>query len=512
MIVLRDYQVTVKESLRAGFKQYQKGLVIGATGFGKTETVASIIEDAIKLDSRVIFLADRNVLVHQTSERLWKSKIRHGVLQGGNTYGRNERVLVCSQQTLETRGFMDRADLIIIDEAHTQREKMLKMLNACGQKTKIIGLTATPFSPGMDDFYDFTVSGASTVKLQRDGWLVPLKVFLGTPIDRSKLKYSGGEYTAASVAEAGKTIIGDIVADWVTGTNREFGGKVKTLCFAPTVDYGTDLSGQFAMAGYRFETVSYRQTQEENQAAIKNLRDGHCDGLISVEALVKGMDIPDVQCLIVARKYANSLASHIQMLGRGMRSCLEIQKEFCLVNDHVNNYPRFAAIAEPFLASGEWDLKMNGQKKPKPKVRDEEEKETIEDRVCPACSFILPPRTRTCPACGFTMPPRKPIDVSVKSGKMKRYNSGLSDILERHPGIDLWAVVSTISLRRKGTDVSAAERFAKAQFKNLTGSWPSWGIGLDFSGQYNPDIDLMIDAQIRAYIKRKRKNARKNYN
>ena len=509
-IILRDYQKSTKANLRAGMRLYQKGLLIGATGFGKTEVVASIIEDSVKLGKRVIFMADRNALVHQTSQRLTKSNIRHGVIQGDNTFGRYEQVLVCSQQTLEKRGFMNQADLVILDEAHTQRKKTMAMLNALPKKTRIIGLTATPFSAGMGNFWDFSVIGASTKQLQDQGWLVPLRVYLGTEIDRSKLKYASGEYTAQSVADAGSQIIGDIVSEWAIGTNREFGGKVKTLCFVPTVAYGADIAEEFAMAGYRFKQVSYRHTAEENAESIEDLRNGNIDGLISVEALVKGMDIPDVQCIIVARKYCHSLTSHIQMLGRGMRSCPEIKKEFCLVNDHVYNYPRFEAEAEPFWKTGDWELSRNEQKRPTPLQREDAEVDAIIERTCFSCSFVLPEGTLTCPACGYTKPRKKPIDISVIPGKMRRYESGFNPI--RIARLDLWPIISTIALRRKGNDTVAAEKFAKAQFKNLTGSWPPWGEKLDLDGKYDAEIDLIIDAQIKSYIKRVKKNAkRKSY-
>ena len=516
-IILRDYQAKAKDALRDGFRRGgRRGLLIGATGFGKTETVASIIEDAVKIGSRVIFLADRTALVRQTSQRLAKSKIRHGVLQGENTFGRREQVLVCSQQTLEKRGFINDADLVILDEAHTQRKKMLAMLKPMtGEgkawgikgKSRIIGLTATPFSAGMGSFYDFTVTGASTKQLQDEGWLVPLKVYLGTEIDKSKLKYSSGEFTSQSVAEAGQAIIGDIVTEWVAGVNREFGGPVKTLCFVPTVAYGADITGQFARAGYNFQQVSYRQTPEENQQAIENLRAGNVDGLVSVEALVKGLDIPDVQCLVVARKYAHSLISHIQMLGRGMRSCLDIEKEYCLVNDHTGNCPRFEAEAEPFWQTGEWELSSNEKKRPAPKEREETEEETKKERECRSCGFFLPPGARTCPACGFAMPAKKPVNIAVKAGKMRLYKSDKS----RFDSMNIWNIISTIALRRKGANVIQAEKFARIQYKNIRGRWPAWDRPLDYSGEYDAEIDLIIDAQIKSYVRRKKRNAKKRH-
>ena len=502
MIQLRDYQEFAKQEIRKKFREKKRVLLIGATGFGKTETVASMIQDSVKNGKRVVFLADRIVLIEQTSRRLWDSGIRHGVIQGENSYGRHEQVLVCSQQTIEARGWLDSADLIIIDEAHTIRKKSTQMILAADKYT--IGLTASPFSAGLNEIYQATVTGASTKLLQDRGWLVPCKFFLATPIDETRLKMANGEYTATSAADAAEPIIGDIITDWVEGCNREFGQTAKTLVYVPTVDFGADLSHQFKKSGYDFRQVSYRNTPAENQSAISALIKGECDGLISVDALVKGLDIPDVQCLVIARKYSSSLTNHIQLLGRGMRACKEISKSYCLVNDHVGNVLRFASEAEPFWLSGEWDLSQNANKKDK-KKRDRKERETKE-RKCKSCGYVVDPGDKICPSCGAEMPTRKPVNISVAPGKMEEYVPGLIQVYERKPNINLWAVLSTIAINRKGVnDIEGAEKFAKAMHKNLTGRWPVWGSELDFEGDYDATVDKLVNNQIRKFIRNQRK-------
>ena len=61
-------------------------------------------------------------------------------------------VLVCSQQTIEKRGYLDNADLIIVDEAHVMRRKTTEMLLYMDKF--VIGLTATPMTDGLGEFYE----------------------------------------------------------------------------------------------------------------------------------------------------------------------------------------------------------------------------------------------------------------------------------------------------------------------------------------------------------------------
>ena len=506
-IQLRDYQQASLDQIRQEFRQGNRRVcLIGATGYGKTEVAASIMQHTARKGNRVIFLADRVVLVRQTSHRLRQSGIRHGVIQGDNSFDRHEAILVCSQQTLEKRGWMDHADLIVVDECHTERKKMLEMVRHSNKH--VIGLTATPFSPGMPDFYQAVVTGASTRMLQDRGWLVPIKPYIAKQIDVSKLRLANGEYTAKSASDAAKGIVADIVTEWERGCQREFGGAVKTLVYVPTVDYGQILAARFDKAGYVFRQVSYRNTAEQNARAIAELTMGNCHGLISVDALVKGLDVPEVQCLVVARKYSASLTNHIQLLGRGMRACPEIGKTYCLVHDHVGNMVRFAAEAEPFWESGQWDLAMNRAKKPD---RDKKEKEARE-RICVACGHVMGKWSEHCPACGAEQPKRKPRTVQVHKGEMVEYSNRIHGIAKKYSKAKIWKVLSTYAIERKGMEESQlqkAERLAKALYRDMTGSWPPWGSELDLEHHREPDIELLANRQIRKYAKRMRRERRR---
>ena len=507
MINLRDYQQKAKQDIQQAFiRGKRRVLLIAPTGAGKTEIVASIIKDVADGGRRVTFLADRIVLVNQTSQRLWNASISHGVIQGQNSFNRTAPILIASQQTIEKRGYLENCDLVIIDEAHTQRRLITEILE--NSNIRVIGLTATPFSVGLGRFYDETVTCSSTRQLQETGWLVPIVTYIATQIDKTKLVMASGEYTAESSADAAGVITGDIVTEWISGCNREFGGPVKTLVYSPTVAYGSVLVKQFNNAGYNFRQVSYAETTESNKEAINSLATGEIDGLVSVEALVKGFDIPDIQCLVIARKYSSSLTSHIQLLGRGMRSCPEIGKTYCLVNDHVGNVPRFSVDTEAFWKSGTWNLNTDMKKKGRTNKERDLMEEVAQDRQCFKCGFFMPVQDEKCGQCGHIMKrkvkSRSPINIAIAAGKMEKYEPGLVKRLREKPDLDLWAVLSTIALRKHGVArMVKAEKLAKAMHKNLTGTWPAWGKPLDLNGKYDYGVEQIVEKQMQKFVRSK---------
>ena len=126
---LRPYQEAPIEGLRQSFRRGNKRVILCApTGAGKTEMAISLIQEAQKKGSKVVFVADRVPLVDQTSKRLTEYGIEHGVAQAENTFGRMLPIQVCSAQTIEKRDYMSKADLAIIDECHGKREKILAIL------------------------------------------------------------------------------------------------------------------------------------------------------------------------------------------------------------------------------------------------------------------------------------------------------------------------------------------------------------------------------------------------
>ena len=123
MLKLREHQQDVVDKLNENFANgHRCQLLYAPTGFGKTETAMAIMKEISSSYKRVAMVVDRIVLVNQTSDRLDKYGIEHGVMQSGHwRYRPTERIQICSAQTLEKRKSFPDIDMLIVDECHVQR-------------------------------------------------------------------------------------------------------------------------------------------------------------------------------------------------------------------------------------------------------------------------------------------------------------------------------------------------------------------------------------------------------
>ena len=105
-------------------------------------------------------------------------------------------------------------------------------------------------------------------------------------------------------------------------------------------------------------------TKAEREAILKEYRkpDSAIRVLISVEALAKGFDVPDVGCVVDCRPLRKSLSTAIQMWGRGLRSSPETGKTDCILLDHciatgqrVLTHRGLVRIEEILLSDKLWD-------------------------------------------------------------------------------------------------------------------------------------------------------------
>jgi len=126
MLELREHQVSAIEKLEAGFAAgHNRQLLYGPTGVGKTECAIAIMREYAKKYQRSAMVMDRVVLVEQTSLRLGKYQIEHGVLQASHwRYRPSERIQVCSIQTLSRRKQMHTPDLLLYDECFVAGTKV----------------------------------------------------------------------------------------------------------------------------------------------------------------------------------------------------------------------------------------------------------------------------------------------------------------------------------------------------------------------------------------------------
>lgn len=393
---LFDYQSGILDLLRQGFAEgHRSQMLVAPTGAGKTEMAIALLEASAKKGNRAAMLLDRIVLCDQTSQRLQKYNIDHGVMQSGHwRYRPYEQIQVCSAQTIEKRGSFPGLKLLIVDEAHQTRKQTVEFIKN-NPEIKVVGLSATPFTKGLGNIYSNVISSVTTQELVNRGRLCPLKVYVAKEIDMDGAKKVAGEWSQDEVTERGMKITGDIVAEWVKKTHEVFGGPRKTVVFCAGVEHGADLAQKFAEAGYNFVSLSYKDDDQYKQDAIAEFAkaDSSIHGLIATDILTKGFDVSDTMIGISARPFSKSLSSHIQQMGRVMRS--HPGKEFALWLDHSGNYLRFRDDWDEVYENGVTSLD-DGREKAKKELTKKEK----EAAKCPKCNHLWPGNSDTCPSCG----------------------------------------------------------------------------------------------------------------
>jgi len=452
-IELREYQNQSVEGLRDGIRQGKRNQVLcSPTGSGKTIIAMYLLDECFRKGKRAIFVCERLTLIEQTSAVLDKYGIDHGVIQGNHWRTRpGERVQVATAQTLRSRGW-PQADLIIVDEAHVMMKDTLDKI--AERECVTIGLTATPFAKAMGKFYDGIVNVTTSNKLTEDGFLVPFKVFAASEPDMTGAKVVAGEWTDKEASARAMPIIGDCVAEY-----EKHGNGGKFIAFGVDVAHCAEMRRQFLAAGIICELHTYQTPDRERDEHMTEFRksDSYIRGLISVSALSRGLDVPDVSVVIMCRPLRSSFAEFLQIIGRGLRPYPD--KPHCIILDHSGNVMRFFAQMNEFFENGTHELD-DGERKEKPKPEKAKEKEPTK---CPRCHHVHA-RAPACPSCGFEYPSLS--NVLHEAGELQEIGAG--------------AIRSTADKRQLFGELrwmADARGWSEGRlanvFRDITGVWPN---------------------------------------
>lgn len=453
----RDFQAKAHDRLRQGVKDGHKcQAVMAPTGAGKTYLGMRIIHEALLRGNSAIFMCDRTTLIQQTSAVADHYGLSaHSVLQASHwRYSKDSKFQIASCQTLARRGWPD-ADVIVIDECHTLYKAWTDHVQTC--RAKVIGLSATPFSPGMGKIFTNLVNAATMRDLTKIGVLVPMRVMSCTKVDMRDAETSGGEWTDHAAEERGMQIIGDVVTEWA-----KFAGNRKTIVFGATIAHCEAMTRQFNEAGIMAATFTSDTSAEERAILLKEYSkvDSALRVLISVEALAKGFDVKDVGCVCDCRPLRKSLSTAIQMWGRGLRSSPETGKEDCLLLDFSGNIVRFQDDYSDIFYNG-LDALDAGEKLDRVIRKDDEEKP--EGKPCPQCGYK--PVGKRCVACGWTRSSQSLI--THEAGEMVEFKVGKTSVGDKQR---VWA--EAVTLCRGFGKPETADKRAAHLYRSITGVWP----------------------------------------
>jgi hypothetical protein len=162
---------------------------------------------------------------------------------------------------------------------------------------------------------------------------------------------------------------------------------------------------EFNSDGVMAAVFTANTTETERKAILTEYRkpDSMIRVLLSVEALAKGFNVPDVECICDVRPLRKSLSTFMQLFGRGMRSSPLTGKTECLLLDFSGNYVRFMDDFTDIYYNGLNELDA-GDRLDATIRRDDEEREIPS---CPECGYT--PCGKRCISCGHE---RRPAPVA----------------------------------------------------------------------------------------------------
>ena len=376
----RYYQrIAINKTVEAIAKGQKRLLLVMATGTGKTFTAFQIIHRLHKSGKmkKVLYLADRNVLIDQTMQNDFKpfqkvmTKIEHRNMDSSyEIYMSLYHQLRSSEEEIYKQFKPDFFDLIIVDECHRSSAKddsnWHEILTYFSSATQI-GMTATPKETV--DVSNITYFGEPvyTYSLKQgieDGFLAPYKVIKvsldkdleGYRPEKGKLDEDGyevedKEYTLHDfdrkiVIDERTRVVAKRITEYLKSTDR----MSRTIVFCVDTEHALRMRNAIAEENKDMMQVNpnYVVRITSNDVVGKSKLDDFIDSntiypviATTSKLLSTGVDTKTVK-LIVLDEEIQSMTEFKQIIGRGTRLLPNKGKEFFTIMDFRNNTEKFA--------------------------------------------------------------------------------------------------------------------------------------------------------------------------
>lgn len=338
-------------------------LLVMATGTGKTYTAFQIIHrlHASGRMKRILYLADRNILIDQTMRQDFKpfskvmSKVQGKSAESGfeiymSLYGqwvKNEKDMQPGEKQPYESYAKDFFDLIVVDECHrssiNEDKEWHKILTYFDKATQI-GLTATPKSVEGADNFEYFGQPVYTYSLKQgiaDGYLAPYRVtksFINVDMEGYVTEEGEQDLFGNEIEESiftrntfGREIQiterQKVVAYRITQMMKVIGRMTKTIVFCPDQEEAAVMRelliamNQDMVKKYPDYVVRITSDDRVGKALLDNFIDPYeaCPVIATTsELLTTGVDCKTCG-LIVIDKEVNNPTTFKQMIGRGTR-------------------------------------------------------------------------------------------------------------------------------------------------------------------------------------------------
>ena len=310
-----------------------RNLLVAATGTGKTVVAAldyAALVRRAQQPLRLLFVAHREQILHQsraTFRAVLKNPSFGEILGGGRRPEAGDHVFAMIQslkagdiREIDPRYF----DVVIVDEFHHAEAPSYAALLEHLDPIELLGLTATPERMDGGDVTRW-FGGRIAVELRLweaidRGYLAPFQYFgISDTVDFSMLTWRRGRYDTAELDNlvTGNAIrarrTAEAVAHWHASPQT-----MRALGFCVSVAHAEYMAGQFSKYGFESVAITGETPEPERRRALDRLRLGQLRCIFSVDVLGEGVDVPNVDTVILLRP-TQSATVFSQQIGRGLR-------------------------------------------------------------------------------------------------------------------------------------------------------------------------------------------------
>lgn len=336
------------------FNGYKRGLVVMATGLGKTWLAAF---DSLELQSkRVLFVAHREEILAQAEYTFVRilpdSKVGR---YAGTRHELDTDILFASVQTLGKKRHLqqfsrDHFDYIVVDEFHHAAAQTYQRLLAHFNPRFLLGLTATPERTDQADILalcdDNLVYRRDMFDGIRSGLLCSFHYYglADKEVDYQAIPWRNGKFDPNQLLNqlATKARAQHALIQW------EKHRQVRTLAFCISKKHADYMADYFTKKGHRAVSVHSTSSVRRNDALSK-LENGEIDVIFSVDLFNEGVDLPSIDTVLMLRP-SESKIIFLQQLGRGLR--INLEKEKLIVLDFIGNHISFFRKPEALFNIG----------------------------------------------------------------------------------------------------------------------------------------------------------------
>ncbi|MGW1530597.1 DUF3427 domain-containing protein [Streptomyces aureus] len=312
-----------------------RNLLVAATGTGKTVMAAldyrSLHKEQDLETPKLLFVAHRKEILNQ-SLRTYQEVLddaSFGELLHSGQDPKHWQHVFASVQSLNVKRLEqlapDHFDVIVIDEFHHATAATYRRIIDHFKPKQLLGLTATPERMDgltvQDEFFDGRIAAEMRLweALEND-LLCPFHYF-GIP-DGTDLTSIGWKQGAYADRDLGNLFTGNharariVIKQIRDKVSRP--GAMRALGFCVTKAHARFMADFFQEAGFQAAALDSDSPPSVRAQTLADLRSGKLQVIFSVDLFNEGLDIPDVDTLLLLRP-TNSATVFLQQLGRGLR-------------------------------------------------------------------------------------------------------------------------------------------------------------------------------------------------